>query len=174
MADAEMEARRQEQDEADAEAEAIAEVEDASDNQFAQADADLPLFDAQSNIDEADAMRAMGFSEQKIEEHAIAQRSRVESQDCQDGGGADAAEARSPQEGSGQRASPPSEDPRGGSPDGQPAGPRAAVELPAAPSTEGVYVSGFQTELPFGPLPPSSLDALDTSRKTAQVSVNPA
>ena len=145
MASRELEARQQ------AQAEAIAEIQDASDNQFSEVDdADIPWDAPVSNTSTEAAMRALGFSEQEIED-AIANESGVQGQDRPDDSRPDESATATAKTDNGRGTSPPSEDTRSRSDTRRQEA--QLTEPNQTPSPEGVSVSGFTTELrPSGTL----------------------
>jgi hypothetical protein len=99
-----------------AEDDAVADIEPLSDNQAEVIDdADIPWDAAVSNASTEDAMRALGFDEQDIQ-NATTQRPGIESTDSQGSRGPDEGAATAPSGDMGGRESAPSEDTRSRSP----------------------------------------------------------
>lgn len=141
QAAAELEARRSAAMEA--QNEAVAEVEQLSDNQFnAIDDADIPWDAAVSNASTEEAMRALGFSEQEIQD-AIAKGPGIEGADSAHRGGVDERATSQTEADLASREGAPGDDPRGRSPTRRQT---AEIARPQqTPSAEGVSVSGFET-----------------------------
>lgn len=106
MATAELEARQK------AYEDAVADIEPLSDNESAQiVDADIPWDAVVSNVSEAEAMRAMGFTEQEIED-ATTQRPAIQSQNSEGSSVTNASATAPAKTDYGQRASTQGEDSR--------------------------------------------------------------
>lgn len=109
----------------------VDEVQSLDDNEFRLTDDEIPFDSALSNASTESAMRAMGFTEQEIQ-NAITNESRVTQADSRGRGGFDETQASRPQEGDGRRATAP------------PAG--AAEEGLTAPTRADVLAAGVRKD----------------------------
>lgn len=90
---------------------AVAEVESLDDNEAAFLDdSDIPFGDTPSNTSHEVAMRALGFTEQEIQDEAAANRSRIPQADSESGGRPVKTAASDAQAGDGQRAPAPGQE----------------------------------------------------------------